>query len=259
MAGAAVAAGTTSASASVAGFARVAFGLAGTTASAGTVSASATFVLRTALGLAGAAATAPSSTPASEAGRAAGSAAVTTSAAAAAFASATETSLRMSIRQPVSFAAETGVLALFADGQGKHPFVDGDCGRPVLFVYRDVQYLRRCQGVGHEQGGIGIPRDDVDLLGGQLVHDVLDARAPLADGAPTGSSPSWRLEHGHLGPRAGLAGDRFDLDGPGVDLRDFELEETAQKVLVGPADEQLGPADASPDLEDEDLIGWPIR
>ena len=78
--------------------------------------------------------------------------------------------------------------------------------------------------------------------------------------APTGSSPSWRDDDRDLRARAGLAGDRLDLDGPAVDLGHLELEQALQEALVRPADEDLRAAARAADLEHErlDVLADPV-
>ena len=148
---------------------------------------------------------------------------------------------------------EAGVLALAADGQRQHPLGHGDRGDPLLLVDVDRQHLRRAEGVGHEHRRIVVPRDHVDLLAGELGHDGLDARATLADGRADRVEPILSRVHGHLRAAAGLTGDGLDLDGPAVDLGHLQLEQAAQEALVGPAHEDLRPADGAPDLEHERL------
>ena len=138
----------------------------------------------------------------------------------------------MSIRQPVSFAREPGVLALAADGQREHPLGHGDARDAMLLVDVDAEDLGGRQRVGHEDGRVVAPRDDVDLLAAELGDDGLDARAALADGRPDRVEPLLAAGDGHLGAAARLAGDGLDLDRAGVDLRDLELEQAAQEALV---------------------------
>ena len=148
---------------------------------------------------------------------------------------------------------EPGVLALAADRQREHPLGDGHARDPVLLVDVDRDDLGRAQGVGHEDAGVVAPRDDVDLLAGQLGDDGLDARAALADGRPDRVEAVLARRDGDLGAAAGLAGDRLDLDRAVVDLRDLELEQALEEALVGAADEDLRALGRATDLEHERL------
>ena len=123
----------------------------------------------------------------------------------------------------------------------------------MLLVDRDVEDLGRAERVGDEDGRVVVPGDHVDLLAGELGHDGLDPGPALADGRPDRVEALLAARDGDLRARAGLAGDRLDLDGPAVDLGDLELEEPAEEALVGAADEDLRPAQAAPDLEDVGL------
>ena len=134
---------------------------------------------------------------------------------------------------------EPGVLALAADGQREHPLGHGHVRDAVLLVDVDGDDLGRAQRVGDEHAGVVVPRDDVDLLAGQLGDDGLDARAALADGRADRVEAVLARRDGDLGAAAGLAGDRLDLDRAAVDLGDLELEQALQEALVRPADEDL--------------------
>ncbi len=109
----------------------------------------------------------------------------------------------------------------------------------MLLVDIDRQDLRRAQGVRHEHTGVVGPRDDVDLLAGELGHDGLDPGATLTDSRADRIEPFLARRDGDLRPAARLAGDGLDLDRAAVDLGDLELEQAAQEALVRPADEDL--------------------
>jgi hypothetical protein len=79
------------------------------------------------------------------------------------------------------------------------------------------------------------------------------SRAALADGRADRIETLLTGCHGHLGAAAGLAGDGFDLDRAAVDLRHFQLEETAQETLVRAAHVDLRALGAAADLEHEGL------
>ena len=109
----------------------------------------------------------------------------------------------------------------------------------MLLIDIDRQDLRRAQRVGHEDRWVIVPRDDVDLLAGQLCDDRLDARAALADGRTDRVKTVLTRRDRHLRAAARLSGDRLDLDGAAVDLGHLELEQATQEALVGAADEDL--------------------
>ena len=148
---------------------------------------------------------------------------------------------------------QPGVLALAADGQREHALGHGHARDAVLLVDVDGDDLGGAEGVGHEDGRVVVPGDDVDLLPGQLGHDRLDARPALPDGRPDGVEALLARRDRHLRAAARLTGDGLDLDGPAVDLGHFELEQALQEALVSPADEDLRTLGGAPDLEDERL------
>ena len=163
----------------------------------------------------------------------------------AALASATDTSLRMSIRQPVRRAASRAFWP-------SRPIASESIrsGTVTLAIrcsssMSTREDLGRAEGVGHEDAGVVAPRDDVDLLAGQLGDDRLDARAALADGRADRVEPVLARGDRDLRAAAGLAGDRLDLDRAAVDLGDLELEQALEEALVGPADEDLRAARSS--------------
>ena len=71
----------------------------------------------------------------------------------------------------------------------------------------DVHDLGGAEGAGDEDGGIGGPLDDVDLLAVELVDDVLDTDAAEADAGADGVDALLEGVDGDLGAEAGLAGD----------------------------------------------------
>ena len=145
---------------------------------------------------------------------------------------------------------EPGVLALAADRQREHPLGHGDgsrSGAPRRWSTPRTWAGR--QRVRDEHARVLVPRDDVDLLAGELGDDRLDARAALADRRADRVEALLARRDGDLRAAAGLARDRLDLDRPRVDLGHLELEQAAQEPLVGPAHEDLRPARRAPDLE----------
>ena len=149
---------------------------------------------------------------------------------------------------------EPGVLALAADGQREHPLGHGHARDPVLLVDVDRDDLGRAQRVGHEHGRVVVPRDDVDLLAGQLGDDGLDARAALADGRADRVEALLARRDGDLRAAAGLAGDGLDLDGARCGSRGPRARTGAcRKPLWVRLTKICGPLRGAPDLEHERL------
>src|SRR5439155_10069575 len=104
---------------------------------------------------------------------------------------------------------------------------------------------------------IRVPLDDIYALAVELIDDVLDANAAQANAGADGVDAILARPYSHLAAKAGLAGDCFYLDSALEDLRDFQLEEPAQQVLVGARDSDLRPARGLMDLEEVDLEALP--
>ena len=167
----------------------------------------------------------------------------------------------MSIRQPVSLAASRAFWPSRPIASESIRSGTVDVGDAVLLVDVDREHLGRAEGVGDERRRVVVPRDDVDLLAAELGHDGLDAGAALADRRADRVEALLARRDGDLGAAAGLAGDGLDLDRPGVDLRDLELEEAAcRKPLWVRLTKICGPARGAPDLEDVglDVLADPV-
>ena len=154
-------------------------------------------------------------------------------------ASATETSLRMSIRQPVSFAARRAFwpsrpMASESIRSGTMTFAIR-CSSSMS----TVEDLGRAQGVGDEDRRVVVPGDDVDLLAAELGHDRLDPRAALADRRADRVEALLAARDGDLRAAARLAGDRLDLDGAAWISGTSSSNSRAQEALVRAADEDL--------------------
>ena len=170
------------------------------------------------------------------------------------------TSLRMLIRQPVSFAARLAFWpprpiaseSIFSGTVTLATRFSSSMTTPSTWAGRE--------GLGDEDGGVLVPFDDVDLLAGELGDDGLDPRPALAHRRAHRVQPLLARRHGDLAPAAGIPRDRLDLHGAGVDLRHLQLEQAAQEALVRPADEDLGALGRPPDLEDEglDVLADPV-
>ena len=144
---------------------------------------------------------------------------------------------------------QPSVLPLPPDGQGEL-VVRHDDGGGSPFLQEDGEHAGRAQGVGDEDGRLGVPLDDVNLLASQLVDDGLNADAPHAHAGAHRVHAGLVSGHGDLGAGAGLPGDGLDLHGAVVDLRHLQLQQPAQHVLVAAGDDDLGAAAGAPDLQD---------
>ena len=83
------------------------------------------------------------------------------------------------------------------------------------------------------------PRNDVDLLALQLADHRLDAAAAHADAGADRIDRAVAGDHGDLGARARIAGDRLDLDDAVVDLRHFHGEQLRHELRMGARQEDL--------------------
>ncbi len=145
------------------------------------------------------------------------------------------------------------VLPAAADGEREHPLRDRDVGDAVLLVDEDPVDLGGREGLGDEDRRVFVPLDDVDLLAGELGHDGLDPSPALAHGRAHRVQALLARCDGDLAPAARVPRDRLDLDGAGVDLGYFQLEQATQEALVGPAHQDLGTLGRATHLEDEGL------
>src|SRR5262249_31990709 len=85
-------------------------------------------------------------------------------------------------------------------------------------------------------------RDDVDLLALQLVHHGLHARAAHTDASADRIDGGVARDHADLGARAGIAGDRLDLDDAVIDFRHFLREQLGHELRMGAGQKDLRPA-----------------
>ena len=117
-------------------------------------------------------------------------------------------SLMMSSFQPVRCHGEADVLALAADGERELLVGDDELHAPVRLVDDDLVDLGRLDRGADEARRIAVPRDDVDLLAAQLLHDRLDARALHADARADRIDVRVAAHDGDLRARARLTGAR---------------------------------------------------
>jgi hypothetical protein len=90
-----------------------------------------------------------------------------------------------------------------------------------------------------KEAGVGRPRNDVDLLALQFADDRLDAAAAHADAGADRVDRGIAADHGDLGARARVAGDRLDLDDAVVDFRHFHGEQLRHELRMGARQEDL--------------------
>ena len=122
--------------------------------------------------------------------------------------------------------------------------------RSSVFVEHDLRHFRRRQRVHDERGDVGRPRNDVDLLALQLVHHRLHARAAHADAGADRIDRGIARDHGDLGARSGIAGDRLDLDDAVIDFRHFLREQLGRELRMRARQEDLRAARLAPHVVD---------
>ena len=111
--------------------------------------------------------------------------------------------------------------------------------RVVILVEHDLDDFGRLQRVDDEGRGVRRPGNDVDLLALQFADDGLHARAAHADAGADRIDRGIARDHGDLGARARIAGDRLHLDDAVVDLRHFLLEQLRHELRMGARQEDL--------------------
>src|SRR5207249_7276889 len=104
--------------------------------------------------------------------------------------------------------------------------------------------------VDDKRGGIGRPRDDVDLLALQFADHRLNPAAAHPDARPDRVDPAVARDDRDLGPAAGIARDRLDLDDAVVDFRHLLGEQLGHILRVGARQENLRAAGFLPDIVD---------
>src|SRR5262249_30429076 len=123
-----------------------------------------------------------------------------------------------------------------------------------IFIKHHLGDFRRRQGIDDEGCRIGVPRNDVDALALQLLHDGLDAHAAHADASAHRIDGGILGDHRDLGAAAGIARHSPDFDDAIVDFRHLLREETRHELGMRAREEYLRPArfathivDVSPD------------
>ncbi len=150
---------------------------------------------------------------------------------------------------------EAGVLPLLADGEAQllvghdhHGGLD-----LALFVEQHAGDARRAQRIGDVLGELRVPFDDVDLLAGQFVDDVLNAQSALAHATAHGVHIGDGGDDGGLAACAGFAGNGLDLDHAVAHFRNLLLHEAAEEIAVCAAELDDRAACALVHVDDEDL------
>src|SRR5918995_2924591 len=162
--------------------------------------------------------------------------------------------LRLDVDLPPGQArGEAGVQALLADRECQLVLGDDDRRLLGLVVDVDLPYPRRRKGLREETGGLGVPRDDVDLLSAELRHDHADTRAARADAGPDRIDALGVGDDGDLRAVAGLTGDAADLHQAVRDLRHLELEERLDELGIAARQDHLRALRPGPDLGDDGL------
>ena len=147
--------------------------------------------------------------------------------------------------------SEPHVLAAPADGERELVVGHDDLDAGGVLVEHDLHHLGRLQRVDDEGGGVGRPRDDVDLLALQLVDDRLHARAAHADAGADGVDRGIVGNHRDLGAAAGIARHRLHLDDAVVNLRHFLGEQLGGELRMRARQENLRPARLAAHVVDE--------
>ena len=111
--------------------------------------------------------------------------------------------------------------------------------RSRVLVEHDLGDFGRLQRVDDEGRDVLRPRNDVDLLALQFVDHRLHARAAHADAGADRIDRGIARDHGDLGARARVAGDRLDLDDAVVDFRHFLREQLGHELRMGARQEDL--------------------
>src|SRR5918994_703841 len=162
--------------------------------------------------------------------------------------------LRLDVDLPPGQArGEAGVQALLADRERQLVLGDDDRRLLGLVVDVDLPHPRRRKGLREETGGLGVPRDDVDLLSAELRHDHADTRAARADAGPDRVDTLGVGDDGDLRAVAGLTGDAADLHQTVRDLRYLELEERLDELGIPARQDHLRALRPGPDLGDDGL------
>src|SRR4051812_8550977 len=147
---------------------------------------------------------------------------------------------------------QTHILAAAADRQRELVVGVGydDLDALAVFVDDDLGDFGRRQRVDHEGRDVGRPRDDVDLLALQFVHHRLHARTAHTDAGADRIDRGITGNHADFCARAGIAGDRLDLDDAVIDLGHFLREQLCHELRMGAGEEDLRAAGLAADVED---------
>ena len=159
----------------------------------------------------------------------------------------------MSIFQPVSRCARRAFIPSLPIASASWSSGHDDGRLLGLVVEVDLAHARRRERLRDEAGGLGVPRDDVDLLAAELGDDHAHARAARPDArADRVDALGVRLD-GDLRAVAGLAGDAADVDEAVGDLGHLELEQRLDQLGVAAREDDLRALRAGADLGDDGL------
>src|SRR5881628_515508 len=155
---------------------------------------------------------------------------------------------------------QTHVLALLADGERELVVGDDHLHRALILVHDDLRDLGGRQRAADVLGGVARPRDDVDLLAAQLLHDRLDTRAAHADAGPHWVHVAVVRHHRDLRPSARLPRRPLHLHDTLVDLRHLLAEELDQQAGMRPREDDLRALGGELDVENEgaDAVALPV-
>ncbi len=151
------------------------------------------------------------------------------------------------LRQDVDLPAgelrgETHILSAAADGERQLLVGHDHFDAMRVFVEHDLGDFRRRQRVDDEGRGLARPRNDVDALALQFLHDRLHAHAAHADAGADRIDRGILGNHGDLGAAARIARHGADLDDAVIDFRHFLREEAHHELRMAARQEDLRPA-----------------
>ena len=126
-----------------------------------------------------------------------------------------------------------------ANGQGKLLFGHNDFDTAVGFVDNHFRDFGGLEGVDDEGPHIFCVRNDVDTFALQLVDNCLNAGAAHTNAGPDRIDGAVRGVNRDFRARAGVAGDRDDLDNAFIDFRNFLGEKLRHELRMGAGKEDL--------------------
>src|SRR3954451_13743233 len=137
--------------------------------------------------------------------------------------------------------SEPYILSAPPDGKRELLVGHDDFHALTILIEHNFGDLGGRERVHHEVGGIGCPRDDVDLLALQLIDDGLYARTAHADAGTDRVDGGIARNHRDFRARARIPRHRLDLDDAVIDLRHFLREQFGHELRVGAREKDLRP------------------